>query len=63
MMTTTGQPVGVAVVGCGTISDEYLRNLTSFRDLRVLICALQLSLLQLPHGVVTGSRGEGHVGQ
>ena len=32
-------PVGVAVVGCGTISDEYLRNLTSFPDLRVLYCA------------------------
>ncbi len=35
---TTG-PVGVAVIGCGTISDEYLRNLTSFPDLRVLFCA------------------------
>ncbi len=32
-------PVGVAVIGCGTISDEYLRNLTSFPDLRVLFCA------------------------
>jgi predicted dehydrogenase len=32
-------PVGLAVVGCGTISDEYLRNLTSFPDLQVLICA------------------------
>jgi predicted dehydrogenase len=32
-------PLGVAVVGCGTISDEYLRNLTSFPDLRVLFCA------------------------
>jgi predicted dehydrogenase len=40
----TGQPrgsgpVGVAVVGCGTISHEYLRNLTSFPDVRVLFCA------------------------
>jgi len=34
-----GDPVGVAVVGCGHISDEYLRNLTSFPDLRVLVCA------------------------
>ncbi len=34
-----GPPVGVAVVGCGTISDQYLRNLTSFPDLRVLFCA------------------------
>jgi predicted dehydrogenase len=32
-------PVGIAVVGCGTISDEYLRNLTSFPDLAVLFCA------------------------
>ncbi len=32
-------PVGVAVVGCGTISDEYLRNLTAFPDLHVLVCA------------------------
>jgi predicted dehydrogenase len=32
-------PVGVAVVGCGTISREYLKNLTSFPDLRVLFCA------------------------
>jgi len=29
----------VAVVGCGMISHEYLRNLTSFADLRVLVCA------------------------
>ena len=32
-------PLGVAVVGCGKISDEYLRNLTAFPDLRVLFCA------------------------
>ena len=32
-------PVGVAVVGCGTISDQYLTNLTSFPDLQVLFCA------------------------
>jgi predicted dehydrogenase len=32
-------PVGVAVVGCGTISAAYLQNLTSFPDLRVLFCA------------------------
>lgn len=35
----TGGPVGVAVVGCGTISSAYLRNLTSFPDLKVLCCA------------------------
>jgi predicted dehydrogenase len=34
-----GGPVGVAVVGCGTISREYLRNMTAFPDLRVLFCA------------------------
>src|SRR5580693_1009658 len=34
-----GGPVGVAVVGCGTISHEYLRNLTSFPDLNVVFCA------------------------
>ena len=32
-------PIGVAVVGCGTLSEEYLPNLTSFPDLRVLCCA------------------------
>ncbi|HEY2675015.1 MAG TPA: Gfo/Idh/MocA family oxidoreductase [Rugosimonospora sp.] len=30
--------VGVAIVGCGTISHEYLRNLTTFPDVRVLAC-------------------------
>jgi predicted dehydrogenase len=29
----------VAVIGCGTISNQYLRNLTSFPDVRVLVCA------------------------
>lgn len=38
-MTAPAGPVGVAVVGCGNISNEYLRNLTSFPDLRVLFCA------------------------
>jgi predicted dehydrogenase len=32
-------PVGVAVVGCGTISSAYLRNLTAFPDVDVLYCA------------------------
>ena len=32
-------PLGLAVIGCGTISDEYLRNLTSFPDVQVLVCA------------------------
>lgn len=38
-MTVVSGPVGVAVVGCGTISDEYLTNLTSFGDLQVVFCA------------------------
>jgi predicted dehydrogenase len=37
-MTGSG-PLGVAVVGCGTVSDEYLPNMTSFPDLNVLFCA------------------------
>ncbi|WP_419998712.1 Gfo/Idh/MocA family protein [Streptomyces boninensis] len=32
-------PLGIAVVGCGTISDQYLKNLTTFPDLRVVFCA------------------------
>lgn len=32
-------PVGVAVVGCGTISTQYLDNLTAFGDVRVVACA------------------------
>ncbi|MEI2777456.1 MAG: Gfo/Idh/MocA family oxidoreductase [Tetrasphaera sp.] len=32
-------PVGVGVIGAGNISAEYLRNLTSFPDLRVLAIA------------------------
>ncbi|MET8141750.1 Gfo/Idh/MocA family oxidoreductase [Sphaerisporangium sp. NPDC005288] len=32
----TGGPVGVALVGAGAISDAYLRNLTTFPDVRVL---------------------------
>ncbi len=38
-MTAAAGPVGVAVVGCGTISREYLGNLASFPDLRVVFCA------------------------
>jgi len=32
-------PVGVGLVGAGTISDSYLRNLTAFPDVRVLMVA------------------------
>ena len=33
------RPVGVAVIGCGVISDQYLANLTRFPDVRVIACA------------------------
>ena len=33
MMT---EPVGVGVIGAGTISDTYLENLTTFADTEVL---------------------------
>jgi predicted dehydrogenase len=38
---TTGAdgPVGVAVIGCGVISDQYLANLTRFPDITVIGCA------------------------
>jgi predicted dehydrogenase len=32
-------PFGIAVVGCGNISNQYLTNLTKFPDVRVLFCA------------------------
>ena len=32
-------PAGVAVVGCGHISNQYLRNLARFPDVAVLFCA------------------------
>jgi predicted dehydrogenase len=32
-------PVGIAVVGCGNISDQYLANLVRFPDVAVLACA------------------------
>ena len=35
----SGQPFGVAVVGCGNISKQYLKNLAGFPDVRVLFCA------------------------
>jgi len=33
------EPFGVAVVGCGNISKQYLPNLAKFPDVRVLFCA------------------------
>jgi predicted dehydrogenase len=37
--TDTNRPVGVAVIGCGVISDQYLANLTRFPDITVIGCA------------------------
>jgi len=34
-----GEPFGLAVVGCGNISNQYLRNLAAFPDVQVLFCA------------------------
>jgi predicted dehydrogenase len=34
-----GEPLGLAVVGCGNISKQYLKNLTQFPDVQVLFCA------------------------
>ena len=36
---TGGGPLGIGVIGCGNISNQYLRHLTAFPDLAVLICA------------------------
>jgi len=35
----TVSPFGIGVIGCGNISNQYLRHLTAFPDLAVLICA------------------------
>ena len=37
--TAGREPFGVAVVGCGNISKQYLPNLAAFPDVRVLFCA------------------------
>ena len=33
------RPVGVGVIGCGHISNQYLANLTKFPDVTVVVCA------------------------
>ncbi len=38
-MSKNFDPVGIAVVGCGNISDQYLTNLVRFPDIIVLACA------------------------
>ena len=38
-MSNTFEPVGIAVVGCGNISDQYLTNLVRFPDVNVVACA------------------------
>jgi predicted dehydrogenase len=39
MSGSDGKPVGIGVVGCGVISDIYLKNLSGFSDVAVLACA------------------------
>jgi predicted dehydrogenase len=34
-----GEPLGVAIIGCGNISNQYLQNLAAFPDVKVLLCA------------------------
>jgi predicted dehydrogenase len=34
-----GKPFGIGLIGCGNISNQYLRNLTAFPDVAVVICA------------------------
>ena len=38
-MNKNFDPVGIAVVGCGNISDQYLQNVVRFPDIAVLACA------------------------
>jgi len=38
-MSNNVDPVGIAVIGCGNISDQYLTNLVRFPDVTVLACA------------------------
>jgi predicted dehydrogenase len=33
------EPAGIAIIGCGNVSNQYLKNLTRFPDLKVLFCA------------------------
>ena len=37
--STRKGPVGVAVIGAGNISKQYLDNLTTFPDVKVLVIA------------------------
>jgi predicted dehydrogenase len=37
--TGTVSPFGIGVIGCGNISNQYLKNLSAFPDVAVLICA------------------------
>ena len=34
-----GSPIGVGIIGAGNISDQYLTNLTSFPDVKVIAVA------------------------
>jgi len=38
-VAAASEPFGIAVVGCGNISKQYLTNLSAFPDVQVLFCA------------------------
>ncbi len=38
-MRMGGEPVGVGVVGCGVVSEQYLHSLAGYPDVRVVACA------------------------
>lgn len=37
--TGTRQPFGIGIIGCGHISNQYLKNLAAFPDVKVQVCA------------------------
>ena len=62
-MSNTFEPVGIAVVGCGNISDQYLTNLVRFPDVKVVACAdIDLSRASAQAAKIRGAalRGSGH---
>ena len=56
-------PLGLAIVGCGTISNQYLKNLTQFPDVRVLFCADIDSSRAKAQAAAYGVPGSGSVEQ
>jgi hypothetical protein len=61
----TSRPAGLAVVGCGGISDQYLANLTTFPDVEVasgmtMSTVFKLRLDTAPYGNRRDHRHGGH---